>query len=259
MHDNVVRREHLVDIVERHALGSARGAGGLQTHHFVVNMRLEINGRVGGVGVFDIALIQHMSLGQVKFFACCVDGDNHLGLVFAERQRLERGFNNFGVVEIDLCLVVGHDLGGFTRGEIEVDGVADGAELLRRDIAEQKLRRVIELEHHDVRLLHAVLLHGVGKTVAVGVKLRIGPLLFFYRRNNSGLVAKAAHIAHKAVQPGEFRFKGFLKHGVVIGVSHKIPRSNSVTYSERRGDSYAYFPIRMLEFCPPKPKALDMA
>ena len=65
MHDNVVSRQHLVDVVERHALGSARGARGLQTHYLVVDVGSKVNRRIGFGRALDIVLVEYMSLGKL--------------------------------------------------------------------------------------------------------------------------------------------------------------------------------------------------
>ena len=207
-------------VVERDALGRAGGAGGLQPHHLVVDMGMEVDRRVMLVGAVDIGFIEDVPLGDGEGLAEAVHRDDHLGLVSAHFDRLQSGRCDLRVVEIDLRAVVRHDLGSLARREVEVDRIADGAELLRGDVAEQKLGRVEELEHHDVALAHAVRLHGVGEAVALGIQLGVCPLLLFRGGNDGGLVAEAAHVAQKAVQPSEFGFKGFSEHGGVIGEIH---------------------------------------
>ena len=77
-----------------------------------------------------------MSLGQLERLVGMMDRDHHIGLVLTHGERLHGGFRDLGIVEIHLGAVVAHDLGGLACRKVEVDGVADGAELLRRDIAE---------------------------------------------------------------------------------------------------------------------------
>ena len=114
VHDHVVRREHLVDVVERYALGSTRGAGGLQPQHLVVDVRFKINRRIFGGSVLHIVLIEDVSLGKREVLDGAVDRNDEFGLVRGELERPDGGLGDFRVVEVNLGLVVADDLRGLT-------------------------------------------------------------------------------------------------------------------------------------------------
>ena len=220
VHDNVVSREHLVDVVERHALGSACGTRGLQANDLVVDVRSKVYGRVDLGAALNVVLIENVSLGDCKFFFGIIYRDNDLGLVFAQLESPDCSIDDLSVVEVYPGLVVADDLGCFAGREVEVRGVADSADFLRRNICKEEFGRVEKLHENYVALLYAVLFEGVREAVSFGVELCVIPIALACGVDRCHAVAEAADVAHKAVEPGKLALKGFLKHRNVVCVSH---------------------------------------
>ena len=102
------------------------------------------------------------------------------------------------------------------------EGAVDRAQLLRREIAEDELRRVIQLVQNHIARADTAGVQGVCQPVAVAVELRIAPAPACNGVDHRGLVREAANIAKKAVHPGKAPLKDGLKPGFIIGVVHAL-------------------------------------
>ena len=83
-------------------------------------MRLKINRRIVFVRAVYKAIIENVSLWRTKFFIRIISGDHKFRLVGAKLKSLDCGFNDLGVIDIHLGLVVADDLGSFSGREIKV-------------------------------------------------------------------------------------------------------------------------------------------
>ena len=178
MHNDVVRRENFVYIIERHAFWGTRCTGCLETDDFVVNMGCEINDRIIFCGVLHIAGVQDVSFGSSEFFHCMVDGDDRFGTVFAQLQRPDSSIGYFRVVNVYFRFVMVDDLRRFTGREVEICRIADGAYFLGGNVGKEKFRRIEKLEENDVAFFYAVFFECIGKAICFLVELCVSPCVF---------------------------------------------------------------------------------
>ena len=105
-------------------------------------------------------------------------------------------------------------------------GRADGydarklAELLRREVGQDKLRRVVKLVEHHVARADARGKQSVRQPVRVSVQRGIRPRPAGGRVDHGRLFAEAAHIAQKAGDPGEAPLEDGAERGYIIGFVH---------------------------------------
>ena len=80
VHNDIVCRQHLIDVIDRHALGAVGCARGVKTGGFVVDMRVKIDGRVG------LGLTVHIA---IKGLCAMSASDQHpVGFVLGQRKRI---------------------------------------------------------------------------------------------------------------------------------------------------------------------------
>ena len=89
---------------------------------------------------------------------------------------------------------------------------------MRRQIAENKLRRIEQGEHDNIVLADAVRAQRMRQTVGFGVQFAVGPAAAGMRVKECRSAAETRNIAQKTVQIGETGFKCVAEHGNIIGV-----------------------------------------
>ena len=99
-----------------------------------------------------------------------------------------------------------------------VDRTRDRTNLVRRQIAENKLRRIEQGEHDNIVLADAVRAQRMRQTVGFGVQFAVGPAAAGTRIKERRSAAETRNIAQKTVQIGETGFKCVAEHGNIIGV-----------------------------------------
>ena len=80
VHNHIVCRQHLIDVIDRHALGAVGCARGVKTGGFVVDMRVKIDRRVG------LGLTVHIVIkGRIPL---STSHQHPVGLVLSQRERI---------------------------------------------------------------------------------------------------------------------------------------------------------------------------
>ena len=198
VHHHVMRGEHLVNIVDRHALGAVGGTRGIQPGGFIVDMRVEVDRGIGFGLHGNIVLIPCMSRRSFGA-ALVIDHDDGLRLVFAQMERAAGQFAELGVVDKRLgAAVVDHER-DLARALPVIDRAGDCADLMRRQIAEYELRRVEQGKHHHVVFPYAIRAKRMRQAVCLGVQFLIGPAAAGKRVVQRGARAKTRYVAQETV------------------------------------------------------------
>ena len=91
----------------------------------------------------------------------------------------ERAFaaisRDVAVVDVDFWPVTVEQAGSFSGGEVEIGRFVDRAELLRRKVGQDKLRRVVKLVEHHVARADARGMQSVRQPVRIAVQRGIRP------------------------------------------------------------------------------------
>ena len=231
MHHHIVGREDLVDVVDGHALGPAGGAGGIQPGRLVIDMRVKVDGRVGFGAARHIVPVSGMAGGQRRFGLAGHQDD--LRPVAAQFQRLAGQRAELGVVDKNSGAAVVNDLRDLSPALAVIHRAGNGADLVGRQVAENKLRRVEQGKHHHVVFPHAVRPQCVCQAVGLGIQLPVVPAPAGQRVKQRRPAAKAGYIAQKAVQIGKPRLEGIAEHSHVIS-KLVLQIHSSLSGSDRR-------------------------
>ena len=161
-----------------------------------------------------------MSFGQRGALTPGVDRQHQRRLMGGEGEGLCGHLCDVAVVDVDFWLVTVQQTGGFSGGEVEIGRFVDRAELLRRKVGQDKLRRVVKLVEHHVARADARRLQGVRQPVRIAVQRGIRPRPAGGQVDHGRLFAEAAHIAQKAGDPGEAPLEDGAERGYIIGFVH---------------------------------------
>ena len=161
-----------------------------------------------------------VSFGQCGPFAPGIDRQHERRLVGGEGEGLCGHLRDVAVVDVDFWLVTVQQTGGFSGGEVEIGRFVDRAELLRREVGQDKLRRVVKLVEHHVARADARGKQSVRQPVRVSVQRGIRPRPAGGRVDHGRLFAEAAHIAQKAGHPGEAPLEDGAERGYIVGFVH---------------------------------------
>ena len=215
VHHNVMRGKHLVDIVDRHALRTVGCAGSVQTGGLVVDVRVEVDRRVVLRLIGNVIRIAHLT-GRYGIIRADNDLDSRLAL--AQVERTAGQLAELGVVDESFGRAVINDECNLACALPVVDRTRDRTNLVRRQIAENKLRRIEQGEHDNIVLADAVRAQRLRQTVGFGVQFAVGPAAAGMRVKECRSAAETRNIAQKTVQIGETGFKCVAEHGNIIGV-----------------------------------------
>ena len=144
------------------------------------------------------------------------DLDGRLALAQVERTAGQLAV--LGVLDESLGRAVFNDECNLACALPVVDRTRDRTNLVRRQIAENKLRRIEQCEHDNIVLADAVRAQRMSKTVGLGVQFAVGPAAAGTRVKECRSAAETRNIAQKTVQIGETGFKCVAEHGNIIGV-----------------------------------------
>ena len=210
-----MRGKHLVDIVDRHALGTVRGARGVQAGGFVINVRVKVDRRVALGLLENIVLVAYLTGGNGILRA---DNDLDGRLALAQVERTAGQLAELGIVYERLGPAVIDNERDLARALPVVDRARDGADLVRRQIAEHKFGRIEQGEHNDIVLADAVRAERVRQPVCLGVELAVSPAAAGTRIKYRRTAAEPRNITQKTVQIGETALEGVAEHGYIISV-----------------------------------------
>ena len=139
-------------------------------------------------------------------------------LALAQVERTAGQLAELGVVDESLGRAVINDECNLACALPVVDRTRDRTNLVRRQIAENKLRRIEQGEHDNIVLADAVCAQRMRQTVGFGVQFAVGPAAAGMRVKECRSAAETRNIAQKTVQIGETGFKCVAEHGNIIGV-----------------------------------------
>ncbi len=215
MHGHVVRRQHVVDTVQRHALRPAGRAGRVQARRLVVNMMGTLDRRVRLRAVPNVFGKRNMAFRRGSV-ALQVGHDDAARLVLRHRERPLRHLPDFRVVDVDRRPAVVEDERRFPGRQPEVDRAVDHPDLLRRQVAQHELGGIEKLVDDDVVLAHIVLHQRVRQPVRLAVQLGVRPRPIAQRTGQRRTVREPVHVAQKPVQVREFVLERVLEHANVV-------------------------------------------
>ena len=220
VHHDIVCGQHLVDVVDRHALGAVGRAGGIQTGRFIVDVGREIDRGIGRRTLANIILIAPASGGENSIFICA---DNQLNgrPVLTHLERPARKLAEFCVVYKHLRRAVVDDERNFARALTVIHRTGDRADFVCGKVKKDKLGRVEQSKHDYVVFADAVRAERVSKTVDLAVQLAVGPAAVRMRIKYGGTVSETRNIAQKTVQIGKTAFECIAEHGNVIGIAQR--------------------------------------
>ena len=218
VHHDIVCGQHLVDVVDRNALGAVGRAGGIQTGRFIVDVGREIDRGIGLRLLENIVLVAPASGGEDGILVCA---DNQLNgrPVLTHLERPARKLAEFCVVYEHLRRAVVDDERNFAGALTVIHRAGDRADFVRSKVEKDKLGRVEQSKHDHVVFADAVRAERVSKTVDLAVQLAVGPAAVRMRIKYGGTVSETRNIAQKTVQIGKTAFECIAEHGNVIGIT----------------------------------------
>ena len=217
VHHDVVRGKHLVYVVDRNALGAVGRARGVQTGGFIVDMRLEIDRRVGLRLPENIVLIA-LPAGREGRALLRADDQLDRRAVLTQLERLARKLAELRIVDEHAGRAVVDDERDFARALTVVDRAGNRTDFVRGEVEKDKFGRVQQGKHHDIVLADAVRTERVRQTVDLAVQLAVGPAAAGLRVEHRRTVAETRNIAQKSVQIGETALERVAEHFNIIGV-----------------------------------------
>ena len=149
MHDDVVGREDLVDVIDRNGLGQIGRARGEEARGLVVDARFILTH-----GIFRRAVLHEVPVGHNAFggvhLVVEISHDDDLGPVVDTPERLGDDFLEFRVVDEGLRFRLVDEQGDFAAGEAVVERRIDAADLVRGDIREDEFGGIQQGVHNHV-------------------------------------------------------------------------------------------------------------